>query len=541
MSCYLPTVLYVEARSCQVSDYAITDSNHAILLTQQTSNSLDAFEIFSLATTRLSTTQSPNMPPRYSSIAVIGTGPSGLSTLKALNDENAFSRVRVFERRDRVGGLWHYDPIPDVFPAPGAPHIRNAIPETLPAFTDPVAEDTTARTGVNDLLDSNVGSGTMSFTHTPFPEVNSAVSVRQLGKKNPSRPFRVVSGYLEDLARPYLDMISFNTAVERVEKVGLKWRVTVRQSGHFQRNQAAEYWWHEDFDAVVVASGHYNVPLIPEIEGLRQAFQAFPGTFEHSKSFRSANDYVDKRVVVVGGNISSADLIADLHAVVKGGLYLSQRGRNEALANVFTLPGVELKPTITRVEAGKAGVNVIFADGTTLQAVDKLLFATGYRLAYPFLVPDPVTPSNRVAGFYQHVFKIGDPSLAMVGQVRAALSFRVYEYQAVAVARYFAGTNAVPLPSPAQQDQWEVERLGYKGPTALFHEIKPDFKEYFDWLGAFAGPPAERTTGYELPVFGDDWPELGFAVLQLKDKYWQSLKAAAREKEEGDGKVQAKL
>jgi hypothetical protein len=35
--------------------------------------------------------------------------------------------------------------------------------------------------------------------------------------------------------------------------------------------------------------------------------------------------------------------------------------------------------------------------------------------------------------------KIGDPSLALVGQVRAAISFRVYEYQSIAVARYFAG------------------------------------------------------------------------------------------------------
>ncbi|KAL4980143.1 hypothetical protein BDW66DRAFT_167184 [Aspergillus desertorum] len=479
------------------------------------------------------------MAPRYDSVAVIGTGPSGISTLRALVDEGTFSRIRVFERRDRVGGLWHYDPVPDSFPTPGAPVLRNEIPTTLPAFTDPVPEDTTARTGIYDQLDSNVGSGTMSFTHTPLPEVNSAVSVRQLGRRNPSRPFRVVSGYLEDLARPYLDLISFSTTVARVEKAqnGNKWTVTARQSGHFQRDRPAVYWWQEEFDAVVVASGHYNVPLIPEIDGLAEAFKALPQHFEHSKSFRSANDYVDKRVVVVGGNISSADLIADLHAVVRGSLYLSQRGSNEALVNAFSLPGVELKPTISRLDAGQAGVTVTFSDGSTVADVDKLVFATGYRLVYPFLVPDPVTPSNRVAGFYQHIFKIGDPSLAMVGQVRSALSFRVYEYQAVAVARYFADRNAKPLPTPAEQDRWEVERLQYKGPTALFHEIKPDFKEYFEYLREFAGPPAPGTKAYALPVFGEDWPILGFAILQLKDKYWQSIKAA----EAGREKLQAKL
>ncbi|KAL2838266.1 hypothetical protein BJY01DRAFT_258084 [Aspergillus pseudoustus] len=478
------------------------------------------------------------MPARYSSVAVIGTGPSGISTVKALVDENAFSRIRVFERRDRPGGLWHYDPIPDVFPTPGVnPEPRPSIPETLPAFTQPVAEDLTARTGIHDALDSNVGNKVMAFTHTDFPQVNSAVSVRQLGRANPSRPYRVVAGYLEDILRPYLDLVSFSTTVERVEKIAStgKWRVTARQRGHFLREQPVEYWWSEDFDAVVVASGHYNVPLIPEIEGLGAAFARYPSVFEHSKSFRHANDYVDKRVVVVGGNISSADLIADLHAVVRGGLLLSQRGANEVLKHVFSLPGVEIKPTISKVEASDdSGVNLTFSDGSTARGVDKVIFATGYKLSYPFLVPDVVTPSNRVSGFYQHIFKIGDPSLALVGQVRGALSFRVYEYQAVAVARYFAGHNGKPLPSPAEQDDWEVDRLKYKGNSAIFHEIKPDFKEYFEYLRELAGPAVTGTSAYALPVWKDSWPEDGFAILQLKDKYWQGIKKAHE-------KVQAKL
>jgi hypothetical protein len=207
---------------------------------------------------------------------------------------------------------------------------------------------------------------------------------------------------------------------------------------------------------------------------------------------------------------------------------LSQRGKNEALHNVFSLPGVEVKPTIARVESSPSGsgVDLTFSDGSTVEEVDKVIFATGYKLSYPFLVPDVVTPSNRVSGFYQHIFKIGDPSLALVGQVRGALSFRVYEYQAVAVARYFAGHNAKPLPSPKEQDDWEVERLKYKGNSAIFHEIKPDFKEYFEWLREFSGPAAKGTTAYALPVYRDNWAELGFAILQLKDKYWQEIKRA---------------
>ncbi|KAL4889705.1 hypothetical protein BDV59DRAFT_210131 [Aspergillus ambiguus] len=465
------------------------------------------------------------MAPRYRNIAVIGTGPSGFSAVKALHDENVFDRIRVFERRDRVGGIWHYDPVPDNFPVPGDhTEERNTIPTEFPRFTPPVAEDTTARTGIYDTLDSNVGAKAMAFTHTPFPEVNSAISVKQFGRGNPTRPFRVVAGYLEDLFRPYIHLVSFNTTVEKVEKKASTWILTLRQSGHFYRDQPAEYWWQEEVDAVIVASGHYNVPLIPEIPGLAAAFQAHPTKFEHSKSFRSSDVYVNKKVVVVGGNISSADLIADLHSVVKGPLYLSQRGSNEALQNVFTLPGVTIKPTIREIETKPTGISITFSDGSKVDGVDKLIFATGYKLSYPFLRPDPVTPSNRVAGFYQHIFKIGDPSLALVGQVRGALSFRVYEYQAVTVARYFANHNAQPLPSPQDQDIWETERLKYKGPSTIFHEIKPDFGDYFNSLRDIAGPPAQGTAAYELPEFEEKWAEQGFEILQLKDKYWRSLK-----------------
>lgn len=46
-----------------------------------------------------------NSPVR--TVAVIGAGPSGLSAVKALDEEKAFDTIRVFERRDRVGGTWY--------------------------------------------------------------------------------------------------------------------------------------------------------------------------------------------------------------------------------------------------------------------------------------------------------------------------------------------------------------------------------------------------------------------------------------------------
>ncbi|KAJ5964994.1 uncharacterized protein N7479_004870 [Penicillium vulpinum] len=477
------------------------------------------------------------MVPRFQSVAVIGAGPSGISAVKALQEENIFQTIRLFERRGHIGGIWQYDETPDLFPSQEPSSQDHEIPSRLPLLKTPSPEDVTSRTAIYESLDSNVGAKVMAFTHTPFPDINSASSTRHLGKFNPTRPFRVVRKYLEDVFQEYLHLASLNTTVERLEKRNQKWTLTLRQSGHGDGNSPKDYWWEEQFDAVIVASGHYSVPFVPFVPGLSAAFARYPTVFEHSKAFRKADDYVKKRVVVVGGSVSSADLVADLHAIVKGPLELSQRGKNEALQSAWELPNVNVRPTVKEIQATEEGVNVVFSDNSRLESVDKIIFATEYRLSYPFLVPNPVTPNNRLAGFYQHIFKIGDPSLALVGQVRAAISFRVYEYQAVAVARYFAGRNAVPLPTPQEQDVWEVQRLQSKGHTALFHEIKPEFKEYFDFLRTLAGPPAPATGGYSLPPWEDRWAEQGFEILQQKDKYWKSLRRAA----DGLGVLTAKL
>lgn len=479
------------------------------------------------------------MAPRHKSVAVIGTGPSGVSAVKALHEERIFDKIRVFERRDRPGGTWHYDPLPDPFSTCLTGQRKREIPTRFPHLGELGEEDTTIRTAVYDSLDSNVGAQVMAFTHTPFPTTNSALSIERYGRENPTRPFRVVSAYLEDLFKDYYHLASFNTAVEKVDKVGDKWVLTLRRSDQLRRGQPHEYWWQERFDAVVIASGHYNIPTVPQVPGLHAASKTYPEKFEHSKAYRSQDDYVDKKVVVVGGNVSAADIVSDIQGTVRGPLYLSQRGKNEALQAAWDLPNVLVKATIKSIETTTIGVNVEFTDGSHVDEIDKVIFATGYRLSYPFLNPDPVTPNNRLAGFYQHLFKIGDPSLTVVGQVKAGISFRVYEYQAVAVARYFAGREAKPLPPLQEQDLWETKRLEFKGPSTNFHEIKPDWKEYFDFLVDLAGPPASGSDAHELPRWDDQWAQIAFRVLLMKDKYWKNAGTAAKEAQEAQ--IRAKL
>ena len=455
------------------------------------------------------------MAPRFKSVAVIGTGPSGISSVKALHDEKCFQTIRVFERRDRAGGMWHYDPTPDIFSYGSGP-VANEIPDNLPCLAPPLPEDFTARTAIYSALDSNVGATAMSFTHRPFPDVNSDLSIKRFGYPNPTRPFRVIETYLEDIYAEYTHLTSFNTNVERVEKVNGKWVLTLRQSGHFFANQPQDYWWQEQFEAVIIASGHHSVPFVPDIPGIEPAVENFPTTFEHSKSFRNIQDYSGKKVLVVGGSVSSSDLVVDLYATASS-MEVSLRGRDEIRESAWKLPNVSLRPTIKQFHTSETSIIVEFTDGTQTRP-DKIIFATGYWLSYPFLTPNPVTPQNRVAGFYQHIFNIDDPSMALVGQIRGGITFRIYEYQAVAVARWFAAKNGIELPSQRDQYAWEADRLKSKGETPLFHEIKPDFSEYFGFLCDLAGPCI-------LPKYEDELAERAFEVLKLKDKYYKSLQA----------------
>lgn len=48
------------------------------------------------------------------------------------------------------------------------------------------------------------------------------------------------------------------------------------------------------YDAVVVASGHYNIPFIPQTKGINEWSKQYPGNITHSKFFRRPEDFKDK-------------------------------------------------------------------------------------------------------------------------------------------------------------------------------------------------------------------------------------------------------
>ena len=99
----------------------------------------------------------------------------------------------------------------------------------------------------------------MSFSKEPIPKSRSELSISKHGKDTPFRHHSVIQKYIANLVNRngYEKLVSYDTAVELAEKKGDEWRLVLRRT---EGNE--DVWWEEWFDAVVVASGHYNVSAL---------------------------------------------------------------------------------------------------------------------------------------------------------------------------------------------------------------------------------------------------------------------------------------
>ncbi|KAI1078742.1 thiol-specific monooxygenase [Whalleya microplaca] len=420
------------------------------------------------------------MSKRIRRVAVVGAGPAGAIATDALVKEQAFDEIRVFERHAIAGGTWVY--VPGL--VHGIPSLRDLItqcadlpihiPDRVPCETKS-SESNSYRnrfsdTAVHATLHSNLSPTTMSFTQEPLPDTISEQTLKQYGVGTPFRHREVIREWVEQIFRRggHDKLISFNTTVERAEKQENNWVLTLRKD---IPGEGKDYWWQEEFDAMIVASGRYNVPYIPQIPGLVEYEDKYPGSIRHSKHFRGVEEFKDKRVIVVGGSVSAFDAIHEIRTVAKHPVISSMREPLPAFGwTPFLHPHILVRPTIARMDPGNRRVE--FADGTFVYDVDIVVFATGYDFSFPFL-PDVKVDQRRIHGLYQHIFSIQDATLAFVGMVSGGLTFRVFEWQAVAAARLFAGRTT--LPSKCEMEQWEEEQLVQAGEGVLFSDIGPDF------------------------------------------------------------------
>lgn len=424
------------------------------------------------------------------SVAVIGAGPSGLAAAKyllaqpsrAAPSQSHFTRVTIYEQQPQVGGVWLYSatpvprtPIPQTStlsppdtPLSPGPGDGNGDGEGKPIFPSPMYE----------RLNTNIPHTLMRYSDLPFTD-DQGRTVEEDGDLRIFPEREVVQRYLDEYAAELRHLIRFSTSVLSIQ---LRPRTVAGQGGD---NGEQDQWdvtsrdlltgreETETYDAVVVASGHYNTTYTPDIEGIREFDRAHPGLISHSKTYRAPGHYEGKKVLLVGNSASGLDIAGQITRVCRQPLLVSVRTGTPD--DVRDHVGFEEVGEIERFLAGRRGVRL--KGGREIAGLDAVLFCTGYLFTFPFFGGGElrggeklVTDGRRVYGLYKHFLHIRHPTLAFPGLPIKVMPFPFSESQAAVFARAWA--NELALPSAPEMEEWERREAEQRGP-GKFHFFPP--------------------------------------------------------------------
>lgn len=440
-----------------------------------------------------------------SRVAIIGAGPSGLAATKYLLAEKAFDKIDVFEQRRTVGGVWNLSSTEwsDKLP----------IPQTDPrysSFSDHVSEIHKNGHGYQHSGGHGLEfeSPLYDYLETNIPKQLMAYSDRQFDDDLPLFPgHEAVLEYLERYAHDVRDLIQFHTQVVKVRldetQPSHQWQVIAENLENGQSLTSS-------YDSIVVANGHYTIPYVPEIPGLKAWNETHPNIITHSKVYRKPEAFKDKKVIVIGNSASGSDIAAQICRYCKQPLLLSSRTYNELFSIAGSDAQQEVPEIVEFLPADKHERAVKLKDGRIESDIDAVIFATGYFYNFSFLdLPLPlITDGFRTHDVYQHMFHIDYPTLAFPVLNLKVIPFPLAENQAAVIARVWSGR--LSLPSKDKMRDWEKTRLAERGYGKAFHVLRhPEDADVLNALYEWA-QSAERVKGLEndgqgkLGIFWDE-------------------------------------
>jgi len=339
-------------------------------------------------------------------IAIIGAGPSGLAQLRAFQSAAQkgaeIPEIVCFEKQANWGGLWNYS-------------WRTGLDE----YGEPV------HGSMYRYLWSNGPKEGLEFADYSFEE--------HFGKQIASYPPRaVLFNYIEGRVKKanVRDWIRFRTPVRSVtydEGSGL-FTVTAH-------NLLEDHEYTEEFDHVVVASGHFSTPNVPYFEG----FEGFNGRVLHAHDFRDAREFIGKDILVIGTSYSAEDIGSQCWKYGCKSVTVSYRTAPMG----FNWPdNWQEVPLLQKVEGDIA----TFKDGTT-KRVDAIILCTGYKHHFPFLPDDlRLKTANRLAtaDLYKGVVWVHNPKLFYLGMQDQWYTFNMFDAQAWYVRDVILGRIELP-------------------------------------------------------------------------------------------------
>ena len=440
--------------------------------------------------------------PSLPRACVIGAGSSGIAAAKGL--AAAGVPFDWFEQGSVVGGNWVYD----------NPNGQSACYETL---------------------EINTSCPRMAWSDFPMPAAYPAYARHDQ-----------VAAYFEAYVDHFAlrERITFHTTVVDVaRRDDGTWSVRLESpSGPETRA----------YDAVLVANGHHWDPRWPD--------PAYPGAFNgeqiHAHDYRSAEQLRGRDVVVVGSGNSALDISVEAGKVARSAVLSQRRGQwvlrkytlgrpsdqvalpgwlpwwatalrlrigavtsgnvarlglpqpthrpgqshpvqSEGIRDALRSGAVTPKPAIDHLE----GDGVVFVDGTSAPA-DLIVWATGYRVSFPFLDPSLLAAPDNDLPLWKRTVHPDLPGLYFIGLLQpVGAVMPLAEAQGAWVAETLAGRYVPPATDEVRrQMSAEHERNRRQFYASPRHTMEVDFDHYLWDLARERRRGAARAATSRMPV-----------------------------------------
>jgi len=395
-------------------------------------------------------------------VAIIGSGPCGLSMLRAFQQAEKkgeeIPEIVCFDKQSDWGGLWNYSW------RTGSDQYGDTVPNSMYRY-----------------LWSNGPKECLEFADYTFDE--------HFGKPIPSFPPReVLQDYILGRAKKadIKKYIKFDTIVTNVQVCGNQFSLT-------SKNKIDNKITNDIFDNVIVASGHFSVPFIPEYDGMKN----FPGRILHSHDFRDAEEFRGKNVIVLGSSYSAEDIA--LQCYKYGAESVTIGYRNNAMG--FKWPkGMKEVHCLDRLEGKKA----IFKDGHR-QDTDAIILCTGYLHHFPYLEDSlKLETNNRLypPKLYKGVAWQGNLNLFYLGMQDQFHTFNMFDAQAWYVRDMIMNKIKFPSSDEIAKDieDWVNKEEKLKDPFEMI-----DFQ-----------------TEYTIDLCSDvDYPKIDFELIRKFFYRWE--------------------
>jgi trimethylamine monooxygenase len=184
----------------------------------------------------------------------------------------------------------------------------------------------------------------------------------------------------------------------------------------------------ETFDYVIVATGIFNVPNVPDLPGI----DTFEGTIQHAHNFRDAKEFKGQCLLIVGASYSAEDLA--LQCLKFGAKSVVCTWRTKPMG--FNWPkGIEERPLVQKFDGNVA----YFKDGSNAE-IDAVIFCTGYKYSFPFM-EGKLRLQSSLSMFPDNLYKGsvyllgGNNQLFYMGIQDQLYSFTMFDVQALWICK----------------------------------------------------------------------------------------------------------